>query len=185
MFGRCQRSPRFARNQYRATIRPKQCRKLAVAQVPTTNDLEIARSSLPPTRVNTTPTLSPSTQGPASPEGLAIRMPGITGFRSPSSTFADDLTFEALSRFNCPLDRVGDLLDPLHPVDRPERPLARVIVDEGSGLRPIGGKALPQYFRVVIGPCRLAPRLHLRNAVFDPIEQFRLIDPDFHDRVEL
>ena len=63
--------------------------------------------------------------------------------------------------------------------------LELVIRSEWRGLIAVGQKPAPQHLRIVILAQRLAPRLHLGDPLFDPLEQRGLIHLEFDHGIEL
>ena len=58
-----------------------------------------------------------------------------------------------------------------HAVDRPQRALAPVVIHQRRGLGLIGRQTLLEHLRVVVGPQRLAARLHLLDPAGDSADQ--------------
>src|SRR5262249_47877314 len=83
-----------------------------------------------------------------------------------------------------PVDRARDRGDRGHAVDRLQRALPAVIIDERRGLLAIGSDATLEDLGIVIRTQRLAARLRLRHAVGDPLLQDGAVHLEFDHRVE-
>ena len=71
-----------------------------------------------------------------------------------------------------------------HAIDRPQRPLAPIVIHKRRGLGLVGRESLLQHLGIIVRAERLAARPHLVNPRSDPADQDVRVDLQRHHAIE-